>query len=139
MLVRAPIYGIEEHRLEFLSDRPALTRSNKTTVEFANRCDFSSRAGEKSFVANIDIVTREPPGFDFQSDFARESYECVPGNTDQCGREFRFVQLVVFHDEQVFAEYVQKEIRQIIDARSPGGSEGSVNSDLDIPVPGGTF
>lgn len=44
-----------------------------------------------------------------------------------------------YDDEQVFAEYVQKEIRQIIDARSPGGSEGSVDSDLDIPVPGGTF
>src|SRR2546427_10643292 len=55
----AAVDHIEEHRLQFLGDRSAMARTDRTIVKLAYRCDLGCRAGEERLVGDVELVARD--------------------------------------------------------------------------------
>ncbi len=104
----ATIDDIKERALDFFSDRSTtsyvIVFAHRNTVEFANRCDFSSSSGEESLVGDIHLITGDALLYDLNSKILCNMEHGIAGDaTQSASRKVWRINHTVFNNEDVLA------------------------------------
>src|SRR5438552_3049380 len=110
----AAVDHVEKHRLQLLSDRSALARTDGTVVKLADRRDLGRGAGEERLVRDVELVARDA-ALDY-----RNPELCCEGDDsasrdaiERAARKIRRVQLAVAYQEYVLAGALADEALRV--------------------------
>src|SRR5690606_1398217 len=74
---------IEVHGLQLLGNGATGATADLTTIHFADRHDFSGRAGEESLVSHVNLITGNPLLNNLQAHFFSQRKDRTTGDTVQ--------------------------------------------------------
>src|SRR5690606_22743284 len=93
----------EVHGSPLLGNGATGATADLTTIHFAERHDFSGRAGEESLVSHVNLITGNPLLNNLQAHFFSQRKDRTTGDTVQARGQLRSIEYAVTDDENVFA------------------------------------
>src|SRR5690606_20648204 len=94
---------VEVGLLQFLGDRTTATDADLAAIDFTDRRDFGSGAGEERFVGDVHLVTSDALLDHLDAVFFGQGQDGAAGDAIEAGGHFRGVHHTVLDQEDVLA------------------------------------
>src|SRR5690606_1657940 len=131
----------EVHGSPLLGNGATGATADLTTIHFADRHDFSGRAGEESLVSHVNLITGNPLLNNLQAHFFSQRKDRTTGDTVQARGQLRSIEYAVTVDQDIIPtafRHVIFRIQQLgfFTAAAPRGVQGAHGLDIVPAGPG---